>query len=89
MEAQITKVVRQAFYHLRQAKLLAPYLTSDNLATVIHATVTTRLDYCNSLYAGLPLALIRKLQLIQNAAAWALTKTLWRTHMRPVLQQLH
>ena len=69
MEAQITKVAHQAFYHLHQAKLLAPYLSSDDLATVIHATVTSRLDYCNSLYAGLCLTLTRKLQLVQNAAA--------------------
>ena len=33
-----------------------------DLATVIHATVTSRLDYCNSLYAGLPMNLLRKLQ---------------------------
>ena len=89
MEAQITKVAHQAFYHLRKAKLLAPYLTPDDLATVIHATVTSRLDYCNSLYAGLPLALTRKLQLVQNAAARILTRTPWKAHMRPILQQLH
>ena len=69
MEAQIAKVAHQAFYHLRQVKQLAPYLSQDNLATVIHATVTSRLDYCNSLYAGLPSNLTRKLQLSQNAAA--------------------
>ena len=49
MEAQILKVAHQAFYHLRQVKQLAPYLSQDDLATVIHATVTSRLDYCNSL----------------------------------------
>lgn len=29
-----------------------------DLATVIHVVVTYRLDYCNSLYTGLPLRLI-------------------------------
>ena len=75
MEAQIKKVAHQVFFHLRQVKLLAPYLSSDNLATVIHATVASRLDYCNSLYAGLPSTLTRKLQLVQNAAARVLTNT--------------
>ena len=89
MEAQITKVAQQAFYHLRQIKLPAPYLSSDDLATVIHATVTSRLDYCNSLYAGLPSTLTRKLQLIQNAAARVLTNTPWKSHIRLTLQQLH
>ena len=57
IEAQITKVAHQAFYHLRQVKQLAPYLFQDDLATLIHATVTSRFHYCNSLYAGLPLTL--------------------------------
>ena len=55
----------------------------------MHATVTSGLDYCNSLYAGLPLALTQKLQLIQNAVARVLTKTPWKSHIRPILQQLH
>ena len=68
---------------------LAPYLSSDDLATVIHATVTSRLDYCNSFYAGLPSNLTRKLQLIQNAAALVLTNTPWKSHIQPTLQQLY
>ena len=66
METQITKVVRLAFYHLHQAKLLAPYFSLEELATVIHAKATSRLDYCNLLYAGLhlTLTLTQKLQLV-------------------------
>ena len=89
MEAQISKVAHQAFYHLRQVNQLAPYLSLEDLATVIHATVTSRLDYCNSLYAGLPSTLTRKRQLIQNAADRVLTNTPWKSHIRPTLQQLH
>ena len=61
----------------------------SDLATVIHATVTSRLDYCNSLYAGIPLNLLRRLQLVQSAAARVLTGTRWRAHITPVLSQLH
>ena len=85
----MANVTRVAFFHLRQARLLAPYLSAPDLATVIHAMVTSRLDYCNSLYAGLPLNLLRKLQLVQNAAARVLTGTQWRAHITPVLSQLH
>ena len=47
------------------------------------------MGFCNSLYAGLPLSLIRRLQRVQNAATWVLTGTHWRAHITAVLSQLH
>ncbi|XP_061477657.1 uncharacterized protein LOC133382019 [Rhineura floridana] len=89
LEAQVASVARNAFYHLRFVAQLRPYLDSDNLASVVHALVTSRLDYCNALYVGLPLKTVRKLQLVQNAAARLLTRTRWSAHITPVLARLH
>ena len=61
MEAQVANVTCLVFFHLRQARQLVPYLSTPDVATVIHATVTSRLDFCNSLYAGLPLNQLLKL----------------------------
>ncbi|KAF7235720.1 hypothetical protein EYD10_17474 [Varanus komodoensis] len=51
--------------------------------------VTSRLDFCNTLYVGLPLKMVRTLQLVQNRAARLLTGTGRYGHMTPVLHQLH
>nr|XP_060618433.1 uncharacterized protein LOC132767443 [Anolis sagrei ordinatus] len=66
-----------------------PYLGKSDLATVVHALVTSRLDYCNALYVGLPLKTARKLQLVQRAAAMVLTGAGRREHTTPLLYQLH
>ena len=42
---------------------------------LIHAFISSRLDYCNGLLTGLSKGAVRKLQLVQNAAARVLTKT--------------
>ncbi|XP_061474960.1 small ribosomal subunit protein uS7 isoform X1 [Rhineura floridana] len=86
LEAQ---VARNAFYHLQLVAQLRPYLDSDDLASVVHALVTSRLDYCNALYVGLPLKTVRKLQLVQNAAARLLMWTRRSAHITPVLARLH
>ncbi|KAF7253230.1 Calcium homeostasis modulator protein 2 [Varanus komodoensis] len=89
LEAQVTAVARSAFLQLRLIHQLRPYLEYDCLATVTHALVTSRLDFCNTLYVGLPLKTVRILQLVQNRAARLLTGTGRCVHMTPVLCQLH
>ncbi len=52
---------------------LKPILSFKDLETVIHAFITSRLDYCNSLYVGICQRHLSHLQTVQNAAARLLT----------------
>ncbi|KAF7651420.1 hypothetical protein LDENG_00111350, partial [Lucifuga dentata] len=56
---------------------------------VIHAFISSRLDYCNELYSGISKRNIHRLQIIQNAAAWLLTKSRRSDHITPVLAALY
>ena len=86
---QINSVVRSGFYQLRVISNLKSLLTQNDLEILIHAFITSRLDYCNILYTGLTQSNIHKLQMVQNAAARLLTGTKKREHITPVLAQLH
>uniref|UniRef100_A0A8C6Y7A4 Reverse transcriptase domain-containing protein n=1 Tax=Naja naja TaxID=35670 RepID=A0A8C6Y7A4_NAJNA len=68
LEEQVGAVTRGAFAQVRQLCQLCPYLDRDALRMVTHVLVTSRIDYCNALYMGLPLWTTRRLQLVQNAA---------------------
>lgn len=64
------------------------YLSCPDYITVIHATVTFRMDYCNLLNVGLLLRMTWKVQLVQNAAVPVLMETLWTAHIRSMLNEL-
>lgn len=88
-DSQIKDVVKKSFFQLRQLAKIKPFLQRQHLETVIHAFVTTRLDYCNALYMGVSGSSITRLQLVQNAAARLLTGTRKFEHISPVLASLH
>ncbi len=88
-EFHINQLVKSCFFHLRNIVRLRPSLNFKDAETVVHAFITSRLDYCNSLFYGLPNKVLNRLQLIQNSAARVLTSTKKSAHITPVLQQLH
>ena len=88
-EQQVSAVVRKSFFHLRNLAKIKTYLPPSGLEQAIHAFISSQLDYCNALYYGIDLAQLRRLQMVQNAAARMLTRTKKRDHITPVLASLH
>lgn len=74
-DKQINSVVRASFFQLKRLRKLKHLLTFKDLETVIHAFISTRLDYCNALCAGISQSSLSRLQIVQNAAARFLTGT--------------
>ena len=87
--SHIKQVTRTAFFHLRNIVKIRNILSQSDAEKLIHAFVSSRLDYCNSLLSGCPNSSLKNLQLIQNAAARALTGISKRDHITPVLASLH
>ena len=89
MSKQVNTICKKAFYHLRNIASIKKFLSHQHCEILIHAFVTTSLDYCNSLLNGLPQYQIKKLQYAQNAAARLLSCTGKHEHITPILKELH
>ena len=61
----------------------------EAMLTLVQAFVSSRLDYCNTVFACVSSQLLQKMQVIQNAAARFVTGVRRRDHMTPVLRELH
>ena len=89
MEAHVKSLCRSCMFHLRNISNIRRLLSHKIAEQLIHAFVTSRLDYCNSLLSGLPSSTICHLQRVQNIAARILTRTKKYDHITPILQHLH
>ena len=57
----------------------------DATLTLVHAFVTSRADYCNSVFVGSTVAVTKRLQSILNAAARLITLRKRNDHITLVL----
>ena len=81
--------VCKSFIKLRDFRHVRRFLTHDVSVPVANALVSSRLDYCNSLFGSLSKFNLRKLQCIQNSAARIVSNTSRYTSITPVLKKLH
>ena len=87
MISQVNSVDMSAFYQLRNIARIRKYLSHKTTEFLVHAFVSFKLDFCNSLLYGIP-KYLQKLQSVQNAAMRLVTSSKF-DHITPLLMQLH
>ena len=87
---------RQSINHVKQlitisitSRHIRKYLSHETVETLIHAFITSRLDYCSSLLYNTPAIDLNKLQWDQNAAVKLVRNVPHWEHITPVLQSLY
>ena len=89
MDKHISEVCQKSYFQLRSIAAIRPLLSRKAAESLIHSLITSRLDFSNSLLAGLPAVSLNRLQAVQNAAARLLTGLRKYDHITPVLSDLH
>ena len=74
LESHIAHVCKIAYMNLRNIRTIRNVLTDQSASQLIHALISSRIDYCNSILYGMSDSVISDLQHIQNTAARILAK---------------
>lgn len=89
MAPHISTMTRTLNMHLRNIARIRKFLSSEATETLMHALITSRLDYGNALLAMQPACRLRSLQLAQNTAARIVCQLNRMDHITPALINLH
>ena len=85
-DQHVSAIVRSCFFHVRSSSKVSSYLTHKAVSSTALSLILSKLDYCNSLLAGLPQTQITCLQAAQNAVARTVTKCRKTDHIMPILK---
>ena len=89
LEKQINAVVSHCYKILRDIGRIKKYLLREHLEKLVHAVITSRIDYCNCLYVNINKDNLYKLQKVQNTAARLILSKRRRDSAKQALRELH
>ena len=89
MDKHISSVVKTCFHQLREFRHIRSFIPKSAAIIFANAFIHSCIDYCNSLFYGLPKYSINRLQKIQNSVARIVTRTSRSSHITPILKSLH
>ena len=83
------KICSKAFRGAYKIRQIRKFLTVQSTKTLIHAFVSSHLDYCNAVLFGLPKYELDRLQKVQKAAARVTFQIAKFDHITPALIDVH
>jgi hypothetical protein len=69
MTAHVSQLVRGCFYQLRRIKTIRRFVPTSTAVILVNSFIVSRVDYCNSVLAGLPACQLERIQSMLNSAA--------------------
>ena len=89
MKCHIWATVHSCFGALQQIRSIRRTLSRQALTTLVRTLVVSRVDYCNSVLAGISSHLLDRLQSVLNAAARLIYSANRCDYITPLLRKLH
>ena len=89
MDKHISSIVKSCFLQLRDFPRNHSLISKTAAITLTNAFVHSRLDFCNSLFYGLPKYSIHHPQKVQNTVAHIITNSSHFSHITSILIFLH
>ena len=89
MNKHISSIIKFCFLQLCDFRCICPFISKTAAITLANAFVYSCLDFCNSLFYGLPKYSIHHLQKVQNTVAQIITNSPHFSHITPILKSLH
>ena len=75
-------------FHIRNLYMIKDFVNRKNLVTLVHSLIISKVEYCNSLFIGLP-SVILKVQSVLNRAARLIFNLPHRVPATTSLIELH
>ena len=85
----VSQVIKSTRVHARDFYRIRPLLDINTSVLLANALVSSKLDYCNSLFLSLTDFELKRLQLVQNSLCRVVTCSFKFPHITPQLKKLH
>ena len=88
MDKHISSIIKSCFLQLCDFRRIRPFISKTAAITLANAFIHSHLDFCKSLFYGLPKYSIHRLQKVQNIVARIITNSFLFSHTTLTLKSL-
>ena len=89
LDNHISSITKSCFMQPCDFLRIRPLISKTAAIALTNSFTHSRLDYCNSLFCGLPNYSIHRLQKFHNTAARIVTRSVYSSHITLILESLH